>query len=94
MLSVERWPELSEPLLVIALSGWVDAGGSGAGAIAALAEQLEVAETFGTIDISALADLQQTRPVARWEGDGRVIDWPNITFSSGRISGGQRAGRS
>ena len=36
VLSVERWPELSEALLVVALSGWVDAGGAGAGAIAAL----------------------------------------------------------
>src|SRR6185436_7030936 len=31
MLSVDRWPELNEPLLVAALSGWVDAGGAGAG---------------------------------------------------------------
>ena len=51
VLSVERWPELSEPLMVIALAGWVDAGGAGAGAMSALAEQLEDAETFGTIDL-------------------------------------------
>jgi proteasome assembly chaperone (PAC2) family protein len=94
VLSVERWPELSEPLLVVALSGWVDAGGAGAGAISALVEQLQDARTFGTIDISAMADLHQTRPVARWEGDARVIDWPTITFESGRSAGGREgAGR-
>jgi len=36
VLSVEHWPELSEPLMVVALTGWVDAGGAGNGAIAAL----------------------------------------------------------
>jgi hypothetical protein len=83
-----------EPLLVVALTGWVDAGGAGAGAIAALAEQLQSSDTFGSIDVSDLADLQQTRPIARWEGDARVIDWPRITFESGRIPGGREgAGR-
>ncbi len=91
MLSVRRWPELNEPLLVLALAGWVDAGGAGAGAIGALSEQLEQAETFASIDVAAIADLQQTRPVARWKGDTRVIEWPSITFECGRVRGG-RAG--
>ena len=94
MLSVERWPELAEPLFVLALTGWVDAGGAGAGAIGALAEQLAGPQTFGSIDVSELADLQQTRPVARWEDDARVIDWPRITLECGRIEGGREgAGR-
>jgi hypothetical protein len=94
MLSVDHWPELREPLLVVALSGWVDAGGAGAGAMASLAEQLEPTDTFATIDVAAIADLQQTRPVARWDGDTRVIDWPRITFESGHLGGGREgAGR-
>ena len=94
VLDVVHWPELNEPLLVIALTGWVDAGGAGAGAITSLVEQLQDASTFGTIVISAMADLQQTRPVARWDGDARVIEWPAITFESGRIAGGrERSGR-
>ena len=39
--------------------------------------------------MSALADLQQTRPVARWKQDARVIDWPRITFECGRLRGGR-----
>jgi proteasome assembly chaperone (PAC2) family protein len=86
VLHVERWPELHEPVLVIALSGWVDAGLAGAGAIAVLAEQQAGAEQFGTIDLSDLMDLQQTRPVARWADEGvRVIDWPELTFVAGRL---------
>jgi hypothetical protein len=94
MLSVDHWPQLREPLLVIALSGWVDAGGAGAGAMGTLAEQLRDTDQFATIDVSAIADLQQTRPTARWEGGNRVIDWPVITFESGHVGGGREgAGR-
>jgi hypothetical protein len=91
MMSVERWPDLTEPLIVVALTGWVDAGGAGAGAMTVLSEQLEDAQTFGSIEVGDLADLQQTRPLARWEGDTRVIDWPRITFECGRLSGGREA---
>jgi PAC2 family protein len=94
VLSVEHWPEISEPLMVVALTGWVDAGGAGAGAMAALAEQLADRDVFASIDVAMLADLQQTRPIARWEGAARVIDWPRITFEWGRVGGGrERAGR-
>ena len=94
MLSVEHWPELSEPLMVVALTGWVDAGGAGNGAMAALVEQLADHDVFASIDVAMLADLQQTRPIARWEDASRVIDWPRITFECGRVGGGREgAGR-
>ena len=94
MLSVERWPELSEPLMIVALTGWVDAGGAGAGAMATLTAQLRDVDEFGAIDVTPLADLQQIRPRARWEHDVRVIDWPALTFVSGHIGGGREgAGR-
>jgi hypothetical protein len=89
MLSVDHWPELHEPLLVVALAGWVDAGGAGAGAMGSLVEQLRDTDRFATIDVAAIADLQQTRPTARWEGETRVIDWPRITFESGHVGGGR-----
>jgi proteasome assembly chaperone (PAC2) family protein len=94
VLSVDHWPELSEPLVVIALTGWVDAGGAGAGAMNALSEQLENSQIFGSIDVAGLADLQQTRPTALWRDDARVIDWPRINFECGRLPGGREgAGR-
>jgi hypothetical protein len=94
VLSVEHWPEISEPLLVIALTGWVDAGGAGNGAMAALVDQLADRVEFGSIDVGMLADLQQTRPIARWEDSARVIEWPRIVFEWGRVGGGREgAGR-
>lgn len=84
MLDVARWPECHDPLMVVALAGWVDAGLAGAGTITALSEQSRATE-FGTIDLTDLLDLQQTRPTARFEAGGlRVIEWPRIVFSVGR----------
>jgi proteasome assembly chaperone (PAC2) family protein len=86
VLSVDRWPELHDPVMVVALSGWIDAGLAGSGAIAVIAEQLEEPVEFASLDLTDLMDLQQTRPTARWEADGvRVIDWPKLSFVSGRL---------
>jgi proteasome assembly chaperone (PAC2) family protein len=86
VLSFERQPELRDPLLIVALTGWVDAGLAGAGAVAALREQLQAPDEFASLDLADVMDLQQTRPTARWGADGvRVIDWPTITFVAGRL---------
>jgi hypothetical protein len=86
VLTVDHWPELHEPVMVVALAGWVDAGIAGAGAITALREQLDAPDEFGRIELVDQMDLQQTRPVAHWGEDGtRVIDWPEIRFVAGRL---------
>jgi predicted ATP-grasp superfamily ATP-dependent carboligase len=84
MLSVETWPELRTPVMVFAFTGWVDAGFAGSGAIAALGEVLESARQFGTVDLSELLDLQQTRPTVRIvDGGVRAIDWPRVELWAG-----------
>jgi predicted ATP-grasp superfamily ATP-dependent carboligase len=84
-IDVERWPELRAPVLVVALSGWVDAGLAGAGAIAVLAEQLESAGRFGRIDLGDAVDLQQTRPTVKLvDGATREIAWPSVELVAGR----------
>jgi hypothetical protein len=86
VLNVDHWPSVRQPVMVVALSGWVDAGIAGAGAITALREQLDTPDEFARIDLVDHMDLQQTRPVAHWTDDGtRVIEWPAITFVSGRL---------
>ena len=80
MLSVEQWPELRNPVMVFAFTGWVDAGFAGSGTVAALAEALGAARQFASIDLSELLDLQQTRPTVRIaEGGVRAIDWPTAS---------------
>jgi len=86
VLSFERQPQLRDPVLIVAFTGWVDAGLAGSGAIAVLHEQLRAPDTFAELDLADIMDLQQTRPTARWADDGvRVIDWPKITFVSGSL---------
>ncbi|MDQ1520067.1 MAG: hypothetical protein QOI55_1140 [Actinomycetota bacterium] len=86
MLTVERWPPLRDPLLVASLTGWVDAGFAGAGAVEALGTQLEGSEQFATLDLTDLLDLQQTRPTARFADGGlRVIEWPRIALVAGSL---------
>ena len=94
VLSVDHWPEISEPLMVVALSGWVDAGGAGAGAMAALVEQLDDRDAFGSIDVGDARRPAADAPDRALGRSARVIDWPRITFECGRAGGGrERAGR-
>ena len=84
MLVVERRPELRDPVLVVALSGWVDAGLAGAGAVAYLVEQLQTIKRFGHIDLSDVMDLQQVRPTVRLlDGVTRTIEWPTVQLVAG-----------
>jgi proteasome assembly chaperone (PAC2) family protein len=86
VLTVDHWPELERPLMVVAISGWVDAGVAGEGAAGAIVEQFADDTPFATIDLTDLLDLQQTRPTARFvEGGLRVIDWPRLEFVAGRL---------
>jgi proteasome assembly chaperone (PAC2) family protein len=85
VLDVDAWPELRAPVLVLVLTGWVDAGGAGASAAQALADQLGSGRVFARYDLSDLVDLQQTRPtVAMADGETRTVSWPVIEFIAGR----------
>jgi hypothetical protein len=85
VLLVDHVPEADQPLMIVALSGWVDAGVAGGGTITAVRDQLRDLDPFATIDLSDLLDLQQTRPTARFADGGlRVIEWPQIVFEHGR----------
>jgi proteasome assembly chaperone (PAC2) family protein len=85
VVEVETWPELREPVLVVALQGWVDAGMAGAHAVDTMREQMGSARRFARLDLSDLVDLQQTRPeVEIVEARTRRISWPQIECVAGR----------
>jgi proteasome assembly chaperone (PAC2) family protein len=86
VIEIDTLPQLRDPILVVALTGWVDAGLAGSGCVAFLQEQLDAARSFGRIDLADLMDLQQTRPTVHLvDGVSREIDWPEITLSAGRL---------
>ena len=85
MLSVETWPDLRDPVLVIACTGWVDAGLAGSGAAQELIDGMPAARRFATYDLGDTADLRTTRPIARLDdGMTRRIEWPTLSFVAGR----------
>jgi proteasome assembly chaperone (PAC2) family protein len=85
VLEVETWPELREPVLVVALQGWVDAGMTGSEGVDLLRAQLGSSRRFATLDLADLVDLQQTRPdVVIDEGVTRRISWPTMECVAGR----------
>jgi proteasome assembly chaperone (PAC2) family protein len=85
LIEVDGWPTLHEPVFVVALSGWVDAGMAGSGAASLVQEQLTSRRQFATLDLSDLMDLQQTRPTVHLAGGTtREIQWPSIDFVAGR----------
>jgi proteasome assembly chaperone (PAC2) family protein len=86
VIEIDTLPELRDPVLVVALAGWVDAGFAGSGSVAFLQEQLDAAREFARIDLGDLMDLQQTRPTVHLvDGVSREIDWPEITLTAGRL---------
>jgi hypothetical protein len=82
-------PTLHEPLLIVTLEGWVDAGLGAAAALAAMlgAVSTEVAANF---DVDNLLDHRARRPVVRIvDGVNRGLMWPEIQLRAGRTDAGQ-----
>ncbi len=75
--------ELRDPVLVVALEGWIDAG---LGASAAMATLLEVSRTelLATFDNEVLIDQRARRPIARIvDGITESVTWPEIELRVG-----------
>lgn len=78
-------PALASPVLVVALSGWVDAGRCGQGVLAYLTSHLEDAVEVAAVDLSSSADLLHDRPEIRVvEGQVTSLEWPTIEVVAGR----------
>ncbi len=85
VLEVEVLPQLRQPVLVVACTGWVDAGEAGEQAAALVKEQLDGARVFARYDLSEHVDLGQTRPmVGLVDGVTRQITWPSLSFVAGQ----------
>jgi proteasome assembly chaperone (PAC2) family protein len=74
---IER-PELDEPMLVLALEGWIDAGLAAASAAELLCDQLDTV-TVARFSTDDLLDYRARRPVAHLtDGVLRGLTWPEI----------------
>jgi predicted ATP-grasp superfamily ATP-dependent carboligase len=89
LLDLHRRPELTDPLLVVHLEGWVDAGLGGAGAVGALLSAVET-EVIATYDTDILLDHRAHRPVLQIaDGVNNGLVWPELTIRAGRDAAGQ-----
>ena len=75
--------DLRDPVLVISLEGWVDAGLAASTAVATLIEESET-ELIATFDNEILIDQRARRPIARIvNGVTESLTWPEIQLRAG-----------
>lgn len=82
-----RWlvptPTLTDPVLVVMLSGWIDAGGAARAAIEAIETESD-ASPIAEFDDDVYVDYRARRPVMELrEGLHSVLQWERITLALG-----------
>lgn len=80
-LHITERPQLRDPVLIAAFSGWNDAGEAATGALRFILRRWEVS-TIAELDPEPFYDFTQARPNVRLEKGERVLDWPSNQFSS------------
>ncbi len=75
---------LTNPVLIVYLSGWIDSGGAAQLATDALLEECE-AEPIAVFDDDTYLDFRARRPTMKLvDGLNTILDWQHITLSHGR----------
>jgi proteasome assembly chaperone (PAC2) family protein len=85
-LSFTTIPTLNRPILLLAFSGWNDAGGAATFATKFIVQRL-AAHTFASIDPETFYNFTEQRPQVRLRKGEREIIWPANEFSYTRDPG-------
>ncbi len=88
-----RWvgpqPDLKDPVLLVMLSGWIDAGGAARAAVDAIEEEAS-ASPIAEFDDDTYVDYRARRPVMELrEGLHSVLEWERITLAAGHDQTGR-----
>jgi len=88
-----RWvaprPELTDPVLLVMLSGWIDAGGAANAAIDAIRDE-SAASPIAEFDDDTYVDYRARRPVMELrEGLHSVLHWERIILAAGHDQTGR-----
>jgi proteasome assembly chaperone (PAC2) family protein len=76
-------PELTEPTVIVALDGWVDAGSAATNAAAAIAAGGRIIASF---DADEIFDYRARRPTLQIvHGRPRSLEWPELNLRATRI---------
>ncbi len=85
LLSFANDLEIDHPIMLLAMSGWVDAASVGTDAIDLIAEDGDVVAAF---EPDALFDYRSSRPVLNFSsGELTEISWPSLEIVQRRIDG-------
>jgi proteasome assembly chaperone (PAC2) family protein len=80
-------PQTHEPVMVMTLEGWIDAGLGAAAAVAALLGSVDT-ELVASFDVDDLLDHRARRPIMRIvDGVNSGLMWPEIQLRHGQVSG-------
>lgn len=83
LYEIVRWPDVTDPVLVLALEGWIDAGLGAGAAMAHLVQEMDT-QLVATFDSEALIDYRSRRPVMHLvEGVNTGLTWPSIELRHG-----------
>jgi hypothetical protein len=88
-----RWltepPALKEPVLVVMLTGWIDAAAAAAGAMEAIRDE-SVASPIVTFDDDVYIDYRARRPLMELrDGVNTVLQWSHISVAAGHDQTGR-----
>ena len=77
-------PELTDPVMVVMLTGWIDAGGAARAAVEAI-ETESTCSPIAQFDDDLYIDFRARRPTMELrEGLNNMLDWERITIAVGR----------
>jgi predicted ATP-grasp superfamily ATP-dependent carboligase len=83
LYEIVRWPDATDPVLVVALDGWIDAGIGAASAMSHLIQEMDTT-LVATFDTEALVDYRSRRPIMHLvEGVNTGLTWPSIELRHG-----------
>jgi proteasome assembly chaperone (PAC2) family protein len=83
-----EWPDLNEPVLLVNLQGFIDAGAAGAAAMATVDASIN-ARLLVSFDPDLYIDHRERRPIMQLrEGVNTGIVWPEIVLKTGRDRNG------
>lgn len=89
LVELHHHPELDDPVLVVALEGWIDAGLGAANAASALLTGAD-AETVATFDADRLLDHRARRPIMHLvNGLITRLSWPATELRAGTDAAGR-----
>jgi proteasome assembly chaperone (PAC2) family protein len=86
VLSITQLPTLNRPILLLAFTGWNDAGTAATFATKFLLQRL-AARKFADIDPETFYNFVDLRPTVRMKNGERIISWPKNEFSYAKDPG-------